>query len=112
MAKRIVQTPEDAKVLDDTELLEEFSIFEPKVALEKLKKYLQVYKEFDLGHLNEAEMKEFLKDGKAFFFGRDKCGNPCLIIKAKMMFVSNENMRQYVHMLYYNLSIGKRLAKA
>ena len=97
--------------MSDTEFIKDFLGFEPKDAVERMKKYIEVYHEFDLGDISVEEVKELLKDGKAYYYGKDKQGNPCLIIKAKKMFPTKDNIKLYIQMVYYNLQIGLKLAK-
>eukprot|EP01022_Parablepharisma_sp_SALTPOND_P005223 TRINITY_DN121971_c0_g1_i1.p4 TRINITY_DN121971_c0_g1~~TRINITY_DN121971_c0_g1_i1.p4 ORF type:complete len:155 (+),score=29.07 TRINITY_DN121971_c0_g1_i1:147-611(+) len=106
-----IQSPDELKVLHDLELLSDFSVFPPKEALERLKKYLELYREFELSHINFGEVKELLKDGKIVFHGKDKLGNPCLIIRAKLLFPNEQNIKLYMQMVYYNMQIGRKLAK-
>lgn len=106
-----LKSPDELKLINENNLLCEFSELEPKIAFEKLSKFLELAREFDIMHTDMKAVEELLKDKKLFFHGKDKLGNPCLIIKAKKLFINKNNIKTYMQMVFYNMQIGSKLSK-
>jgi len=106
-----LKSPDELKLIYENNLLCEFSELAPKIAFERLSKFLELAREFDIMHTDIKAVEELLKDEKVFFHGKDKLGNPCLIIKAKKLFIDKNNIKTYMQMIFYNMQKGSKLSK-
>ncbi|OMJ83991.1 hypothetical protein SteCoe_14977 [Stentor coeruleus] len=79
-------------------------------AYEMWQKWYRWRKDYRADEITEEEMKEHIKTGKAFFFGEDNEGRPCLIVRARYHWPNQFALEETMRYVIYLVEQGVKLA--
>jgi len=85
--------------------------FKVPKALEMWKKWYNWRITYRADAIQESEIENELKSGKAFWYGRNKLNHPCLIVKTRRHFPSESSVDQTIRFGVYTIEKGVNLMK-